>query len=121
MSLGTFNPETAYANSWQYVPAVKTILFKRRDTDGELLPPGYSCRGARADLDGGDYSQFGGLLHDPKTTVWHVWAAGSGAPQPQLDDNFEIEGVNWIVRGVMVAQWGPEWVCACVEEVVNRG
>lgn len=116
----TFNPRTAYAHSWRYMPGIETAILRLRDDDGEFRAPAYNCKAVRADMSSGDWQQIGlGLALSVDTIVWCVWAAGSNAPKPELDSVLEVDGVRWIVRSVIDGRWGPEWVCGCVEATEN--
>lgn len=115
----TFDPATAYAHTWQYMPGITTTVLIRRDAAGVVIPPTYACKGVRDNTVEVDWAGLG-LLDNAQTTVWHLWQAGTGAPRPANDDQIRVGDDVWLIRAVTEGRWPSEWACACVLEVANR-
>lgn len=114
MSLGTFQPESAYDHTWQYTPGAEGAILLKRSPDGTQESV-HAVHVLRLDVSSRDYVFVVEALGlSAKDTVFQYWPEAAEVPElrDQLTDG---AGRNWSIVGVTQRHWGAKWYVAVVE------
>lgn len=117
----TFNPATAYADSYRWQPGAADALLKHRSPGGTVTPPHHRGVARRRDISTGPYREFAAALMAEGITVvgWDWWADGSESSLAGLHDVLEVDGVEYLVQQVRPGRWGSQQLLMTVESVPN--
>lgn len=117
----TFDPDTAYADSYRWLPGAREALLKHRSPGGTVAPPFHRGMARRREITKGPYREFAAaLLVEGVTLVgWDWWSDGSQAVVAGLHDLLEVDGVEYLVQQVRPGRWGSQQLLLTVESVGN--
>lgn len=116
MSLGTFDPATAYDHTYLYEPGAVAAGYTNREADGNEPAPSNGCNVLRVDIGTRDWMNIAEAMGlQARRTIWKLWPEEEDAPAPAVDDKLTVGGVEWIIDDVIERHFGARYIVATVE------